>query len=81
MKKEDLEARVQEIEAAILEKQGIINQYMADLNVLQGHKVEAVHWLSKFVEVTLTPIAQPESPDGQYVHCDIEDVEGSEKVA
>jgi hypothetical protein len=51
MNKEKLTDRLQEIETATINTNTQINQLMANLNVLQGSKNEAEHWLSKIDEV------------------------------
>lgn len=59
MKREDLEKRVKEIDEALESKQQFITQFMADLNVLKGHRIEACHWLAQFDKEAVAAQLEP----------------------
>ena len=55
MNKEILEERLKEIESAIDKQNKIINQDMANLNMLEGGKHEVLFWLKKVNEASVAP--------------------------
>jgi hypothetical protein len=47
MRKEDIQKRLEEIDKAIEKENAIINQHIANVNMLNGGKQEALYWLNK----------------------------------
>lgn len=47
MNKELLENRIKELESAIVKTNGIIDQQLSNLNMLNGGKQECLFWLGK----------------------------------
>lgn len=69
MNREALEARLKEVDEAISSKQAFINQFVADMNVLQGHKVEVNHWLAKLNESEKPEVVNPECVNEVTLDC------------
>ena len=46
--KENIKKRLEEIEGAIARTNGIIQQTMANLNVLEGGRQECLYWIKHF---------------------------------
>lgn len=56
MDKEVLKTRLKEIEDAIQKQNGVVQQAMANLNMLEGGKQELLFWLAKMDETEMSEI-------------------------